>query len=155
VTDIVPPVCLSCAACGDAQNLTLSEMVAKLRGAGLLKARSEASPALVRELCVASAAKLKCPHCGRIGLAASAGEALPDEEWGQARACEGCRRPIAAERLEALPHARLCASCQSKEDRGELSAAPDYCPRCGDVMQLVATRAGITRYVMRCPSCRK
>ncbi len=130
-------------------------MVSELRRAGLLKAKSEASPELVRELCVASAAKLKCPACGSIGLTASNAEALSDEDWGQARACEGCRRPIAPERLEALPNARLCASCQAQEDRGELSAAPDYCPRCGDIMQLVATRSGITRYVMRCPTCRK
>lgn len=130
-------------------------MTARLRKAGLLKAKSEASPEVIRELCVASAERLKCPDCGSVGLVASDAETLDDEAWGQARACEGCRRPIAAERIEALPNARLCATCQAKEDRGELSATPDYCPRCGSIMQLVATRAGITRYVMRCASCRK
>ncbi|MHB8511426.1 MAG: TraR/DksA family transcriptional regulator [Actinomycetota bacterium] len=28
--------------------------------------------------------------------------------------CERCGNPIAPERLEAIPHARLCASCKSK-----------------------------------------
>jgi RNA polymerase-binding transcription factor DksA len=30
--------------------------------------------------------------------------------------CEGCGRPIARERLEVLPRARLCIRCQRRED---------------------------------------
>lgn len=35
---------------------------------------------------------------------------LADGTYG---VCERCERPVARERLEALPHARLCAPCQA------------------------------------------
>lgn len=34
-------------------------------------------------------------------------------------ACEGCNGPIPRERLEALPHARLCVPCKSREEAAE------------------------------------
>lgn len=40
--------------------------------------------------------------------------ALGKLEKGTYGRCERCGEPIAPERLEALPHARLCASCKSK-----------------------------------------
>ncbi|RKY80295.1 TraR/DksA family transcriptional regulator [candidate division KSB1 bacterium] len=30
--------------------------------------------------------------------------------------CESCKKPISRERLEAVPHARLCIECKSKEE---------------------------------------
>ena len=45
--------------------------------------------------------------------------ALERLEQGSFGCCEGCRSPIPQERLEALPSARLCRDCKSKEDRGE------------------------------------
>ncbi|MFF5181917.1 TraR/DksA family transcriptional regulator [Micromonospora sp. NPDC000316] len=32
-------------------------------------------------------------------------------------ACEKCQKPIPAERLEVLPHARFCVPCQEKHNR--------------------------------------
>ncbi len=37
--------------------------------------------------------------------------------------CMDCGRPIPAERLEALPYATLCVTCQSKRERGNPSGA--------------------------------
>ena len=34
-------------------------------------------------------------------------------------ACQECGDPIAFERLDALPHARLCIKCKAKEEDGE------------------------------------
>lgn len=46
-------------------------------------------------------------------------EALQRIEQGNYGRCEECGHPIAKKRLEALPHARLCIECKSKEDKGE------------------------------------
>jgi RNA polymerase-binding protein DksA len=45
-------------------------------------------------------------------------EALDRIEKGKYGKCEECSQPIAKIRLEALPHARLCIECKSKEDKG-------------------------------------
>ncbi len=148
---------ISCRACGWAQDLSLSEMVGQLRAAGILKATSDSSPEVIRELYIASTEKLACPDCVAAGISARAATPEDDEAWGQARACEVCRAPIPRERLELLPDARLCAGCQAQDERGEANATErEFCPRCGAVMKLAATRGqGITRYAMRCPACRR
>jgi len=38
------------------------------------------------------------------------------ETFGQ---CQECGEPIAFERLDALPHARLCIKCKAKEEDGD------------------------------------
>jgi RNA polymerase-binding protein DksA len=38
------------------------------------------------------------------------------EKFGQ---CQECGQPIGFERLDALPHARLCIKCKAKEEDGE------------------------------------
>jgi len=43
-------------------------------------------------------------------------DALKQVERGTFGPCEGCGRPIRAERLRALPRARLCVRCQRRED---------------------------------------
>jgi len=46
-----------------------------------------------------------------------------DNTYGK---CEACGKPIARERLEALPHAKLCVNCkanQAKNARGRLSSS--------------------------------
>ena len=69
---------------------------------------------------------------------------------------ECCARTLPSERLEALPDARLCTACQTKSDHGELNGPAEYCPRCGSVMAVRQSGgAGVTRYVMSCPSCRR
>ncbi len=47
--------------------------------------------------------------------------ALARLEQGTFGTCEGCRRPIARDRLQALPYARYCTSCAQ---RLEKSATP-------------------------------
>jgi DnaK suppressor protein len=37
-------------------------------------------------------------------------------EYGQ---CESCGNPVSAERLEVVPHARLCLDCKQKEERAQ------------------------------------
>ena len=39
---------------------------------------------------------------------------IDDGTYGR---CEGCGRPIAPERLEAIPHARLCVACPGAATR--------------------------------------
>lgn len=43
-------------------------------------------------------------------------DALNRLDRGTFGLCEACGRPIAAERLRALPRARLCVRCQRRED---------------------------------------
>lgn len=144
-----------CRACGWVQDCAITEMVSQLRAAGILKPTSDSSPEVVRALYIASAGKLACPDCEFVGISAREAPTEADEAWGQARDCELCRAPIPPERLEFLPDARLCAACQAKDERGEtIEREREFCPRCGSVMQVVASRgAGIARYVMRCPAC--
>lgn len=44
-------------------------------------------------------------------------QALDRMERGTYGICENCGRPIAPERLEVLPWARLCIDCKAREDR--------------------------------------
>ena len=44
-------------------------------------------------------------------------DALRKIETGEYGICEECEKPIDRVRLEALPHARLCLTCQEKKDR--------------------------------------
>ena len=46
-------------------------------------------------------------------------EALKKIEEGTYGRCEECDRPINSERLEALPHARLCIECQRVFEAGQ------------------------------------
>jgi DnaK suppressor protein len=82
----------------DAQAAECEAMTSELTGQG------DVDSLLERELALASAA--------------SANEALDDVrhalerlEAGTYGACEGCGRAIPFERLEAIPHARLCVAC--------------------------------------------
>lgn len=43
-------------------------------------------------------------------------EALERIEKGRFGLCFDCGKPISKERLEAVPHARLCIECKSKEE---------------------------------------
>ena len=46
-------------------------------------------------------------------------EALARIGKGEYGLCQACHEEIARERLEAVPHARLCIACKEKEERGE------------------------------------
>ncbi len=129
----------------------LSEKLARLRSLGKLKRAKNPDPDLVRELFLASLPQLPCEGCGKtaLGLHAAIDEDDP-ELWGEARRCESCGEPIPAERLEIFPDAVRCAACQDKP------AAPgedDFCPRCGNRMQVALSSRGLSQYRLRCPSC--
>ena len=131
-------------------------MAELLRRHRLVKATSDLSSDLLAELFRASAGKLDCPQCGRLGLIASASEPVDGEAWGEARKCEACGAAISPERLEVFHDARLCVACQGRDDRGQLSGPQEYCPRCGNIMVTKLSRgSSITRYVLSCPVCRR
>jgi len=44
-------------------------------------------------------------------------KALERIEEGVFGLCDSCNNPIHRERLEAVPHARLCIACKSKEEK--------------------------------------
>ncbi|MFQ5708664.1 MAG: TraR/DksA family transcriptional regulator [bacterium] len=46
-------------------------------------------------------------------------QALERIEKGTYGYCQECEKPISKERLEAVPHARLCITCKSKEEKGQ------------------------------------
>jgi predicted RNA-binding Zn-ribbon protein involved in translation (DUF1610 family) len=129
-------------------------MVEQLQTYRLLRPHADAEKAIVTELFRVSAGKFVCPQCGRTGLWTRPVELLDEEEWGMARRCAECGKEIPAERLEVFPDATLCAECQRKDERGELGQAEEFCPRCGDAMVFRQSQSGgITRWLMRCPSC--
>jgi predicted RNA-binding Zn-ribbon protein involved in translation (DUF1610 family) len=111
-------------------------------------------PEVLAELFRAAAARFACPECGAVGLSVGEADEGDDEAWGMARKCEACGRPIARKRLEVVPEARLCVECQRKADAGESLAPAEFCPRCGSVMTMRASRRGVTRYVMVCLKCK-
>ena len=51
--------------------------------------------------------------------------ALERVEKGDFGLCHQCRKPISRERLEAVPHARLCIACKSKEEKTDTHATEE------------------------------
>ena len=143
-------VCLWREACGPA------EMVSWLREAGKIRQGKDMELEILYEVFRASASQFTCPQCGRTGLSAmNAAEGAGD--WPGTPACVKCGRPIAKERLEAVPNTRVCAACQSDTERGVQRQEKDFCPRCGAPMEVRAIVQGNrTRYVLACsanPPC--
>jgi len=54
-------------------------------------------------------------------LLASINQALERVENGSYGSCLNCSQPISRERLEAVPHARLCITCKATEEKGPYS----------------------------------
>ena len=147
---------LHCPQCTYATVCGTTSMIGWLRRARLLKRDVTPELDLLAELFRASAGKFACPDCGAVGLAVRDVDDGDDEAWGMARKCDGCGRPIPRERVEALPNVRLCVACQSGDDRGEAAGERDFCPRCGSVMVVRQSGgAGLARYALVCPACRK
>jgi DNA-directed RNA polymerase subunit M/transcription elongation factor TFIIS len=127
-----------------------------LRQIKMVRHGAEPELDLLVELFRAALPKFTCPRCGATGLVVRPVAEENDEDWGMARACEECGRPIANERLEIFPDARLCVTCQASADQGGSTGPGEYCPRCGNLMAVRQTRtAGITRYMLACPKCRR
>lgn len=150
---------LSCPKCSWRALCNQAEVEHRLRGLGLLKRAPHPPGELVAELLNANLFRLKCDACGNAGIAL----AQPDEEeswddWQQAVVCEVCKKPIPPERVEVFPDAKRCVDCQGIADRGEEPDEPDFCPKCGSLVELRVSRGtGITRYKRFCtgsPSCR-
>ena len=147
---------LRCLGCGWCEVCGPEGMVRWLRSVGKVRPGREPDQEILGALFHAVAAQLTCPQCGRNGL--NAALAADDEQAFAGLGpipCDGCGQPIPPERLEALPGTKLCTACQNREELGEPSGSPEYCPRCGNVMEVRLSRsAGIARYVMSCPACR-
>ena len=146
-TELVCPQCSWSAVC------IAETMLDWLRRHGRLKRADDVEAELVKELFVANANRFSCPNCRAVGLAAGPPRE-ESEDWEVGRACEVCGEPISAERMEVFPDTRVCAGCKENEEAGRSNDQPDYCPRCGAILQLRPTRGpGISRYQMVCPEC--
>ena len=150
---------LSCRACGWQTVGGADELAARLRLVGHLRRESEPSEELIAELLQEAAPRMTCPVCKQIGIQVHEPEDLDhDSDWQSAVLCEACRKPIDPERLEALPETRRCTECQQKSESGVVEEEPEFCPRCGALLQLRVSRTGgLTRYRMFCtgvPPCR-
>ena len=148
---------LRCPRCSWAEVCGPEAVAGWLRKAGKLRRRDEPEREILYELFRAAAGGLACPDCGTTGLVA--GPPLEDKtDWPGPKPCSSCGKPIAPERLEAVPGTALCAACQQQEELGRLKTETDYCPKCGAPMELrPSSSGGLTRYVLVCtanPPCR-
>ncbi|MDO4570703.1 MAG: TraR/DksA C4-type zinc finger protein [Planctomycetia bacterium] len=106
---------------------------------------------VVYELFHALFSTFRCPDCFSTRLTLEIVE--DDFRDLDARRCRGCRNVIPARRLEIVPGAQYCVSCEEKRERGEaLPIRAEYCPVCGSMMTLEKTLVGTkTYYEWRCP----
>ena len=144
---------LTCPQCSWTTSCSDLDIIAWLQRHGRLRRAEQPEADLAGEMFRVTADRFTCPECGAVGL--TVGGPLDDaSDWEVGRACEVCRQPIAPERLEVFPDTRVCATCKDAEETGQATEVPDYCPRCGAIMQLRPSRgAGISRYQMVCPEC--
>lgn len=142
-----------CPKCEQGSHRDLAQTVDSLRAAGMLRRVENPEEALVVELLSNSSSRLRCPNCGQTGLEIS--EAADEFDWpGTEKQCERCGTPIPSERLDVFPDTKLCVKCQSAGDAGQTNDAPEFCSRCGGLMQMrQAGGSGLARYVMKCSDC--
>ena len=149
---------LQCADCHWQTTCSEAEILRRLRKLGLLRRAEHPPEELITELLAANASKLTCDGCGHTGLRVC--DPIDDDgsDWQQAVVCEVCRQPIPLERVEVFPNAKRCVDCQAAADRGEEAEDPEFCERCGALVELRVSRGGgITRYKRFCtgdPPCR-
>lgn len=152
---------LTCQECGWRTVCGPADAAARLRLVGVLRRESDPDDATLAELLPEAAKRMTCPGCKRIGFAVSEAEevAETEDDWQAAVLCERCRKPIPPERLEVFPDSKRCVACQSKAESGEPEEdEPEFCPRCGALVELRVSRGGgLTRYKRFCtgvPACR-
>jgi hypothetical protein len=150
---------LQCRACSWRTICGESEIVRRLRALGLFRRSPEPPEDLVREMLRSHGPRLTCDRCGEAYVSIHLGASDPDAgDWEQVVVCEICRQPIPSERLKFLPGATRCTACQDAADRGANIIEPDYCPKCGAILELRVSRTGgLTRYKLWCtgnPPCR-
>lgn len=149
---------LVCPACAARNTLRPDQLLHQLRNAGVLRRAKDPDVDEIVQLAQANLARLKCESCGQIGLRLEESPITRDDDadWGDPIPCERCKALIPAERLELFPGTTLCVKCQQASERGDHGGAVEYCPRCGNILQLRKARGdGISRYTMECPSCRR
>jgi RNA polymerase-binding transcription factor DksA len=121
----------------------------------MLRREKDPTDALMRELLTSIATQLTCP-CGHEGmLTRPVEDELDDVAWGSPRRCTACGAVIPAERVELYPDVELCVACQRVEEQGRSADDPEFCPRCGSVLEMQTRRVGISRYQLVCPVCRR
>lgn len=144
---------LLCSECEYTTVCGLGEIASWLSRLGKLRRDKNPEPELLFELFSAASADFQCPQCGHQGLAVSVVKPSGDEDWGMARKCEVCGRPIPPERLEIFPKTTVCMACKQGEEHGPPQEELPFCPKCGALMKTQTARAEITRYVYRCTEC--
>jgi hypothetical protein len=159
-----PLIVLRCLACGERVEIDAATAAERLRALGFLRRGGEPTIELLLELAreaVATGRLIACANCGGGTFAdvsndASQRAASDSELWpGDVRACEQCGQSIDPERIELFPATTLCTPCQRKVDAGGATNDHEYCPRCGDILQLRPRRSGLASYGRYCQSCGK
>lgn len=155
----MPIVTLQCPSCCWKTKCDETEKVVRLRKLGLLRRESNPSPELVSELLTSHVSHLVCDACGKTGLSpCTSDDADLGDDWQQAVLCQLCHQPIDPERLEIFPNVRRCKDCQERGERGDDPVEPEYCSKCGALVELRVSRGGgVTRYKRFCtgnPPCR-
>ena len=146
-----------CPACRYEEQTAADELFRRLQKLGLMKRAEEPDADVALELARAASDRLTCPRCRAGGFQAERSTAIDgDDDWGDAKPCAACGKMIPAERVALFPTVELCASCQKQLESGRTTAGDDYCPRCGTPMEMRHGRgAGISKYQLVCPSCRR
>jgi DNA-directed RNA polymerase subunit M/transcription elongation factor TFIIS len=146
---------LVCRDCGAVSLCGPTEILARLRAAGMLRREKEPSWELISELLPKARDRFLCAQCGAANVTVTPLEDEFDDEPGTAgRACIDCGQRIPVERLALFPEMTRCARCQQRRESGQDAETPEFCPRCGAVMvPRMCSGQGITRYAMRCPDC--
>jgi hypothetical protein len=151
---------LICGNCGWRTVCGREDAVGRLRLVGLLRRDPNPDEDVLRELFVESAPRMTCPLCKEKRLHAADHDSSIDDDadWQAAVLCEICREPIPPERVEALPGVKRCVACQNNTEAGIDFEEPEFCPRCGAIVEVRVSRgSGITRYRRFCtgmPPCR-
>ncbi len=150
---------LHCRSCSWQTTSGREDLISRLQLVGLLRRDNDPEDEIILALLEDAAARMTCPSCKSIGLVASDSEETEtewDDDWQAAVLCNHCRKPIPPERVEALPGVKQCVECQGMEETGTLPEEPDFCPRCGSLVEIrVSQSGGITRYKQFCTSgCR-
>ena len=149
---VSPSVRVSCSRCGTSR---VAPLPAILRELGMLRRNREIDVEMMWQLLQGAQTRLTCDQCSSVGLRCE--QVADDEEkwdWPSVPECRICRGPIPPERLELFPDAKHCATCQQTLERKAESSDREFCPRCGTVLAVRASRsAGISRYEMSCSSC--
>ena len=152
---------LSCRNCQWRTVCGREDAIARLRLIGMLRRNPDPDEELLGVLFLEAAPRMTCPICKEKHLQALLADPeadLDDADWQAAVLCELCRQPIPPERVEALSGVKRCVACQGRTEAGTVADEPEYCPRCGALVEIRVSRGvGITRYRRFCtgqPPCR-